>query len=167
MPQKVFEPEYLGRSRIFDGKKGNPFEQPVLIGKSYILKLIHQVDNKIHAHPSGYYTLVTQQPLRGRQKQGEQWYWRNQMEFKMRLGTPFASAKFAATITTAERKFARSLCQSFQRSEGYKFGHIRARQKIFEITIVGGTILNLEDTPESFQLLVRKLQPLSFENYNL
>ncbi|KAK8537916.1 hypothetical protein V6N13_096284 [Hibiscus sabdariffa] len=64
----IFEPEYLGKSRIFDGRMGDPFEQPVIIGKSYILKLIHQVDDKIHGRSSGHYALVTQQPLRGRSK---------------------------------------------------------------------------------------------------
>ncbi|KAL2224684.1 UNVERIFIED_CONTAM: DNA-directed RNA polymerase subunit beta [Sesamum indicum] len=68
----VFEPEYPGKSRIFDGRTGNPFEQPVIIGKPYILKLIHQVDDKIHGRSSGHYALVTQQPLRGRAKQGGQ-----------------------------------------------------------------------------------------------
>ena len=59
----VFEPEYPGKSRIFDGRTGDPFEQPVIIGKPYILKLIHQVDDKIHGHSSEHYALVTQQPL--------------------------------------------------------------------------------------------------------
>ncbi|KAJ0030917.1 hypothetical protein Pint_12361 [Pistacia integerrima] len=68
----VFEPEYPGKSRIFDGRTGDPFEQPVIIGKPYILKLIHQVDDKIHGRSSGHYALVTQQPLRGRSKQGGQ-----------------------------------------------------------------------------------------------
>ncbi|WMV38073.1 hypothetical protein MTR67_031458 [Solanum verrucosum] len=65
----IFELEYRGKSRIFDGRMGNAFEQPVIIGKPYILKLIHQVDDKIHSCSSGYYALVTQQPLRGRAKQ--------------------------------------------------------------------------------------------------
>ncbi|CAN6483028.1 unnamed protein product [Victoria cruziana] len=64
----VFEPEYLRMSRIFDGRTGDPFKQPVIIGKSYMLKLIHQVDDKIHGHSSGHYALVIQ-PLRGRAKQ--------------------------------------------------------------------------------------------------
>ena len=50
----------------------DPFEQPVIIGKPYILKLIHQVDDKIRGRSSGHYALVTQQPLRGRAKQGGQ-----------------------------------------------------------------------------------------------
>ncbi|KAI9174839.1 hypothetical protein LWI28_023438 [Acer negundo] len=66
----VFEPEYPGKSRIFDGRTGGPFEQPVIIRKHYILKLIHQVDDKIHGRSSGHYALVTQQSLRGRSKQG-------------------------------------------------------------------------------------------------
>ncbi|KAG5586359.1 hypothetical protein H5410_046793 [Solanum commersonii] len=48
----------------------NPFEQPVIIGKPYILKLIRQVDDNIHGRCSGHYALVTQQPLRGRAKLG-------------------------------------------------------------------------------------------------
>uniref|UniRef100_A0A803N320 DNA-directed RNA polymerase n=1 Tax=Chenopodium quinoa TaxID=63459 RepID=A0A803N320_CHEQI len=68
----VFEPEYPGKSQIFDGRTGDPFEQPVIIGNPYILKLIHQVDDKIHGSSSGHYALVTQQPLRGRAKQGGQ-----------------------------------------------------------------------------------------------
>ncbi|KAF4383751.1 hypothetical protein G4B88_020073 [Cannabis sativa] len=65
----VFEPEYPGKSRIFDGRMGDPFEQPLIIGKPYILKLIHQVNDKIRGRCSGHYALVTQQPLRGRAKQ--------------------------------------------------------------------------------------------------
>ncbi|KAK8562634.1 hypothetical protein V6N12_010708 [Hibiscus sabdariffa] len=68
----VFEPEYPGKNRIFDGRTGDPFEQPVIIGKPYILKLIYQVNDKIHGRSSGHYALVTQQPLRGRSKQGGQ-----------------------------------------------------------------------------------------------
>ncbi|CAN0929019.1 DNA-directed RNA polymerase subunit beta [Linum grandiflorum] len=68
----VFEPEYPGKTRIFDGRTGDAFERPVIIGKSYILKLIHQVDDKIHARSSGPYAHVTQQPVRGRAKKGGQ-----------------------------------------------------------------------------------------------
>jgi len=59
----IFEPEYPGKSGVFDERTGNPFEQSVIIGKPYILKLIHQVDDKIHGRSSGHYVLVTQQPL--------------------------------------------------------------------------------------------------------
>ncbi|CAI9268751.1 unnamed protein product [Lactuca saligna] len=67
----IFEPESPGKSRIFDGRTGDPFEQPVIIGKPYILKLIHQVDDKIHGRSSGHYSRLTQQPLKGRAKKGD------------------------------------------------------------------------------------------------
>ncbi|KAL2239133.1 UNVERIFIED_CONTAM: DNA-directed RNA polymerase subunit beta [Sesamum indicum] len=131
----VFEPEYPGKSRIFDGRTGNPFEQPVIIGKPYILKLIHQVDDKIHGRSSGHYALVTQQPLRGRAKQGGQRV--GEMEVWALEG--FGVAHILQEMLT------------------YKSDHIRARQEVLGTTIVGGTIPNPEDAPESFRLLVREL----------
>nr|YP_009688950.1 DNA-directed RNA polymerase beta subunit [Paris japonica]QEL51581.1 DNA-directed RNA polymerase beta subunit [Paris japonica] len=137
----VFEPEYPGKSRIFDGRTGDPFEQPVLIGKSYILKLIHQVDDKIHGRSSGHYALVTQQPLRGRAKQGGQRV--GEMEVWALEG--FGVAHILQEILT------------------YKSDHIRARQEVLGATIIGGTVPNPEDAPESFRLLVRELRSLALE----
>nr|YP_009406386.1 RNA polymerase beta subunit [Lobelia urens]ASA38818.1 RNA polymerase beta subunit [Lobelia urens] len=137
----VFEPEYPGKSKIFDGRTGDPFEQPVLIGKPYILKLIHQVDDKIHGRSSGHYTLVTQQPLRGRAKQGGQRV--GEMEVWALEG--FGVAHILQEMLT------------------YKSDHIRARQEILGTTIIGGTIANPEDAPESFRLLVRELRSLALE----
>nr|WCF66316.1 RNA polymerase beta subunit [Paris mairei] len=137
----VFEPEYPGKSRIFDGRTGDPFEQPVLIGKSYILKLIHQVDDKIHGRSSGHYTLVTQQPLRGRAKQGGQRV--GEMEVWALEG--FGVAHILQEMLT------------------YKSDHIRTRQELLGATIIGGTLPNPEDAPESFRLLVRELRSLALE----
>nr|YP_010981269.1 RNA polymerase beta subunit [Chroesthes longifolia]WOE90447.1 RNA polymerase beta subunit [Chroesthes longifolia] len=137
----VFEPEYPGKSRIFDGRTGNPFEQPVLIGKPYILKLIHQVDDKIHGRSSGHYALVTQQPLRGRAKQGGQRV--GEMEVWALEG--FGVAHILQEMLT------------------YKSDHIRARQEALGTTIIGGTIPNPKDAPESFRLLVRELRSLALE----
>ncbi|KAK9080982.1 hypothetical protein Scep_031015 [Stephania cephalantha] len=137
----VFEPEYPGKSRIFDGRTGDPFEQPVIIGKSYILKLIHQVDDKIHGRSSGHYALVTQQPLRGRAKQGGQRV--GEMEVWALEG--FGVAHILQEMLT------------------YKSDHIRARQEVLGTTIIGGTIPNPEDAPESFRLLVRELRSLALE----
>nr|YP_009868451.1 RNA polymerase beta subunit [Oroxylum indicum]QKG62848.1 RNA polymerase beta subunit [Oroxylum indicum] len=137
----VFEPEYPGKSRLFDGRTGNAFEQPVIIGKPYILKLIHQVDDKIHARSSGHYALVTQQPLRGRAKQGGQRV--GEMEVWALEG--FGVAHILQEMLT------------------YKSDHIRARRKILGTTIIGGTIPNPEDAPESFRLLVRELRSLALE----
>jgi DNA-directed RNA polymerase subunit beta len=65
----LFNPNSPGKIRLFDGRTGQCFKQPVTVGCSYILKLVHQVDEKIHARSTGPYSLVTQQPLRGRSKQ--------------------------------------------------------------------------------------------------
>nr|YP_009764157.1 RNA polymerase beta subunit [Maytenus guangxiensis]YP_010456640.1 RNA polymerase beta subunit [Gymnosporia graciliramula]YP_010456728.1 RNA polymerase beta subunit [Gymnosporia orbiculata]YP_010456816.1 RNA polymerase beta subunit [Maytenus confertiflora]QIS90911.1 RNA polymerase beta subunit [Maytenus guangxiensis]UUA67823.1 RNA polymerase beta subunit [Gymnosporia graciliramula]UUA67911.1 RNA polymerase beta subunit [Gymnosporia orbiculata]UUA67999.1 RNA polymerase beta subunit [Maytenu len=137
----VFEPEYPGKSRIFDGRTGNPFEQPVIIGKPYILKLIHQVDDKIHGRSSGHYALVTQQPLRGRAKQGGQ-----------RIGEMEVWALEGFGVS-----------HILQEMLTYKSDHIKARQEVLSTTIVGGTIPKPEDAPESFRLLVRELRSLALE----
>ncbi|KAB2069507.1 hypothetical protein ES319_A08G099300v1, partial [Gossypium barbadense] len=137
----VFEPEYPGKSRIFDGRTGGPFEQPVIIGKPYILKLIHQVDDKIHERSSGHYALVTQQPLRGRSKQGGQWVG----EIEVWALEGFGVAHILQEMLT------------------YKSDHSRARQEVLGTTIIGGTIPKPEDAPESFRLLVRELRSLALE----
>lgn len=137
----VLEPEYPGKSRIFDGRTGDTFEKPVLIGKPYILKLIHQVDDKIHGRSSGHYALVTQQPLRGRAKQGGQRV--GEMEVWALEG--FGVAHILQEILT------------------YKSDHMSARQEVLGTTIIGRTISSPEDAPESFRLLVRELRSLALE----
>nr|YP_009994522.1 RNA polymerase beta subunit [Cuscuta pedicellata]QNP08601.1 RNA polymerase beta subunit [Cuscuta pedicellata] len=137
----AFEPEYPGKSIIFDGRTGNPFEQPILMGKAYIFKLIHQVDDKLHARSSGHYALVTQQPLRGRAKKGGQRV--GEMEVWALEG--FGVAHILQEMLT------------------YKSDHIRARQQVLGTTIVGGTIPHPKNTPESFRLLVRELRSLALE----
>nr|YP_009141419.1 RNA polymerase beta subunit [Lathyrus odoratus]AIL55945.1 RNA polymerase beta subunit [Lathyrus odoratus] len=137
----IFEPEYPGKSRIFDGRTGNPFEQPVIIGKPYILKLIHQVDDKIHGRSSGHYALVTQQPLKGRAKQGGQRV--GEMEVWALEG--FGVAHILQEMLT------------------YKSDHIKGRQEVLGTTIIGGTIPKPVDAPESFRLLVRELRSLALE----
>nr|QBC71336.1 RNA polymerase beta subunit [Anacampseros filamentosa] len=137
----VFEPEYPGKSRIFDGRTGDPFEQPVIVGNPYILKLIHQVDDKIHGRSSGPYALVTQQPLRGRAKKGGQRV--GEMEVWALEG--FGVAHILQEMLT------------------YKSDHIKARQEVFGTTLIGGTIPKPEGAPESFRLLVRELRSLALE----
>nr|YP_008994387.1 RNA polymerase beta subunit [Viviania marifolia]AGV02816.1 RNA polymerase beta subunit [Viviania marifolia] len=137
----IFEPEYPGKSRIFDGRTGDPFEQPVIIGKPYILKLIHQVDDKIHGRSSGRYALVTQQPLRGRAKQGGQRV--GEMEVWALEG--FGVAHILQEMLT------------------YKSDHIRVRQEVLGTTIIGATIPKPKDSPESFRLLIRELRSLALE----
>ena len=68
----LFDPNNPGKQHIFDGRTGDLFDQPVLVGYSYIFKLNHLVDDKIHARSVGPYSAVTQQPLGGRSKLGGQ-----------------------------------------------------------------------------------------------
>jgi DNA-directed RNA polymerase subunit beta len=68
----LFNPSNPGKMRIFDGRTGESFHQPVTVGIAYMLKLVHMVDDKINARSTGPYSLVTQQPLRGRARQGGQ-----------------------------------------------------------------------------------------------
>uniref|UniRef100_A0A803MIM8 DNA-directed RNA polymerase n=1 Tax=Chenopodium quinoa TaxID=63459 RepID=A0A803MIM8_CHEQI len=107
----------------------------------YILKLIHQVDDKIHGRSSGHYALVTQQPLRGRAKQGGQRV--GEMEVWALEG--FGVAHILQEMLT------------------YKSDHIKARKEVLGTTIIGGKIPNPEDAPESFRLLVRELRSLALE----
>nr|YP_010538785.1 RNA polymerase beta subunit [Valeriana jatamansi]UYF12314.1 RNA polymerase beta subunit [Valeriana jatamansi] len=137
----VFEPEYPGKSRIFDGRTGDPFEQPVIIGKPYMLKLIHQVDDKIHGRASGQYVVVTQQPIKGRANGGGQRV--GEMEVWALEG--FGVAHILQEMLT------------------YKSDHMRTRQKLLGTILIGGRIPNPENAPESFRLLVRELRSLALE----
>ncbi|KAI3670190.1 hypothetical protein L1987_88077 [Smallanthus sonchifolius] len=137
----IFEPESPGKSRIFDGRTGDPFEQSVIIGKPYILKLIHQVDDKIHGRSSGRYSRLTQQPLKGRAKKGGQRV--GEMEVWALEG--FGVAYILQEMLT------------------YKSDHIRARQEVLGTIIFGGRIPTPEDAPESFRLFVRELRSLALE----
>ncbi|MGB0276498.1 MAG: DNA-directed RNA polymerase subunit beta, partial [Synechococcus sp.] len=68
----VYDPEDPGKLQLRDGRTGLPFDQPVAVGYSHFLKLVHLVDDKIHARSTGPYSLVTQQPLGGKAQQGGQ-----------------------------------------------------------------------------------------------
>ena len=68
----LFEPNSPGKSYIFDGRTATVFQQPVTVGYPYMLKLIHQVQDKLHARHIGPYATKTQQPLRGKRNQGGQ-----------------------------------------------------------------------------------------------
>ncbi|CAN6455213.1 unnamed protein product [Victoria cruziana] len=130
-----YEQEASRKLMFFELYEANPFEQPVIIGKSYMLKLIHQVDDKISRCSSGNYALVTQQPLRGRAKQGGQRV--GEMEFWALEG--FGVAHILQEMLT------------------YKSDHIRAHQEVLGTTIVGRRIPNPKGAPESFLLLIWEL----------
>jgi DNA-directed RNA polymerase subunit beta len=68
----IFNPRHPGKSYIFNGKNGERFEQPISIGYAYILKLIHLIEDKLNARLIGPYSIISQQPVKGKSKKGGQ-----------------------------------------------------------------------------------------------
>jgi len=68
----LFEPDHPGKMKLFDGRTGIPFDQAITVGCTYMLKLVHLVDDKLHARSTGPYSAITQQPVRGRSRNGGQ-----------------------------------------------------------------------------------------------
>lgn len=135
----LFEPHHPGKIKLFDGRTGIPFDQPITVGCAYILKLVHLVDDKIHARATGPYSAVTQQPVRGRSRNGGQ-----------RLGEMevWALQAYGAAYTLQELLTLKS-----DDIEGRK-------QAVFQIyankPLTSGR-------PESFKVLLRELQALCFD----
>jgi DNA-directed RNA polymerase subunit beta len=141
----LFEPDFPGKTRIFDGRTGEAFDQPVTVGKAYILKLIHQVDDKIHARSTGPYALVTQQPLRGRANHGGQRI--GEMEVWAIEG--FGAANILQEMLTI------------------KSDHITARSKVLGAIVSGEPVPKPSGPSECFRLLVRELRCLGIQiNHN-
>jgi len=136
----LFQPESPGKSILFDGRTGYPFDQPVTVGYPYILKLVHLVDDKIHARSTGPYSLVTQQPLGGRSKHGGQ-----------RLGEMevWALEGFGAAYTLQELLTIKS-------------DDMRGRNLAF-MSIIRGNLLPKPGVPESFKVLVCELRGLCLD----
>jgi DNA-directed RNA polymerase subunit beta len=132
----LFQPEHPGKMRLFDGRTGQAFDQAITVGQPYMLKLIHMVDDKIHARSTGPYSLITQQPLRGRSKQGGQ-----------RLGEMevWALEGFGAAYT-------------LQEILTFKSDDILGRNQVMDY-LLDGTQIKV-GTPESFRVLTRELQAL-------
>jgi DNA-directed RNA polymerase beta subunit len=132
----LFNPNFPGKIHLFDGCTGNPFDQHITVGQAYILKLVHLVDEKIHARSTGPYSLVTQQPLRGRSKHGGQ-----------RLGEMevWALEGFGAAFTLQELLTIKS-------------DDMKGRHKVIDSILKNKPILL--GMPESFKVLVRELQSL-------
>jgi DNA-directed RNA polymerase beta subunit len=135
----LFDPNTPGKMRLFDGRTFESFDQPVTVGVAYMLKLVHMVDDKLHMRSSGPYSLVTQQPLRGRAKQGGQ-----------RLGEMevWAIEGYGAAFILLEMLTVKS-------------DDMSGRQ-----TLWAKLILNKEldmGTPESFKVLVCELQALCLD----
>nr|YP_009240194.1 RNA polymerase beta chain [Sciadopitys verticillata]AMO00761.1 RNA polymerase beta chain [Sciadopitys verticillata]BAK86738.1 RNA polymerase beta chain [Sciadopitys verticillata]BAW34613.1 RNA polymerase beta chain [Sciadopitys verticillata]BCK60782.1 RNA polymerase beta chain [Sciadopitys verticillata] len=137
----AFEPDHPGKHRLIDGRTGNIFEQPVTIGIAYMLKLCHQVDDKIHARSSGFYERITQQPMKGKSRQGGQRV--GEMEVWALEG--FGVAYISHEILTL------------------KSDHIDARKEVFGAILTGEPIPKPDTATESFRLLIRELRSLALE----
>jgi len=129
-----------GKVTLYDGKTGKPFENPVTVGIGYIMKLVHMVDEKVHARSTGPYSLVTQQPLGGKAQMGGQ-----------RLGEMevWALEAYGAAHTLQEMLTIKS-------------DDVIGRAKAFE-AIVKGTDIPESTVPESFKVLVKELNGLGLK----
>ncbi|NDG02068.1 MAG: DNA-directed RNA polymerase subunit beta, partial [Synechococcaceae bacterium WBB_34_004] len=136
----VFNPDNPGKIQLVDGRTGEPFDQPVTVGRAYILKLVHLVDDKIHARSTGPYSLVTQQPLGGKAQQGGQ-----------RLGEMevWALEAYGAAYTLQELLTVKS-------------DDMQGRNEALN-AIVKGKPIPRPGTPESFKVLMRELQSLGLD----
>jgi|AGTN01.1.fsa_nt_gi DNA-directed RNA polymerase, beta subunit len=129
-----------GKVPLYDGRTGNAFDSLVTVGKIYMMKLVHLVDDKIHARSTGPYSLVTQQPLGGKAQFGGQ-----------RLGEMecWALEAFGAAY-------------SLQEMLTIKSDDVNGRSKAYE-SIVKGENLKRPGIPESFKVLVRELQSIGLD----
>jgi DNA-directed RNA polymerase subunit beta len=135
-----FAPEHPGKIMVYDGRTGEPFDRPVTVGMAYMLKLVHLVDDKIHARSTGPYSLVTQQPLGGKAQQGGQRF--GEMEV-------WALEAYGAAYTLQELLTVKS-------------DDMQGRNEALN-AIVKGKPIPRPGTPESFKVLMRELQSLGLD----
>ena len=129
-----------GKTILYDGRTGEPFENPVTVGYMYFLKLHHLVDDKMHARSVGPYSLVTQQPLGGKAQFGGQRF--GEMEV-------WALEAYGAANTLQEILTVKS-------------DDIVGRVKTYE-AIVKGTNIPAPGVPESFKVLIKELKSLALD----
>ncbi|HEY1524012.1 MAG TPA: DNA-directed RNA polymerase subunit beta [Solirubrobacteraceae bacterium] len=129
-----------GKVRLFNGRSGQPFEEQVTVGHMYILKLLHLVDDKIHARSTGPYSLVTQQPLGGKAQFGGQRF--GEMEV-------WALEAYGAAYTLQEMLTIKS-------------DDTVGRVKAYEAIVKGENIAE-PSIPESFKVLLKEMQSLALD----
>ena len=129
-----------GKTTLYDGRTGDPFENPVTVGYMYFLKLHHLVDDKMHARSTGPYSLVTQQPLGGKAQFGGQRF--GEMEV-------WALEAYGAANTLQEILTVKS-------------DDVVGRVKTYE-SIVKGNNIPAPGVPESFKVLIKELQSLALD----
>ncbi|MFI6792781.1 DNA-directed RNA polymerase subunit beta, partial [Nonomuraea sp. NPDC050383] len=126
-----------GKARLFDGRSGEPFPYPISVGYIYILKLLHLVDDKIHARSTGPYSMITQQPLGGKAQFGGQRF--GEMEV-------WALEAYGAAYALQELLTIKS-------------DDVLGRVKVYE-AIVKGENIPEPGIPESFKVLIKEMQSL-------
>ena len=141
---KLLSDSSPGKVVLKDGRSGQPFDNPITVGKPYILKLIHLVDDKIHARSIGPYSVITQQPLGGRSREGGQRF--GEMEV-------WALEAYGAAYTLQELLTLKS-------------DDIPGRLKAYK-AIVGLHQLPSPGIPESFRVLLRELRSLAVDIHAL
>ena len=129
-----------GKTTLYDGRTGDPFDHPVTVGVMYMLKLHHLVDDKIHARSTGPYSLVTQQPLGGKAQFGGQRF--GEMEV-------WALEAYGAAYTLQEMLTVKS-------------DDVVGRVKTYE-AIVKGENVPEPGVPEGFKVLIKELQSLGLD----
>jgi DNA-directed RNA polymerase subunit beta len=129
--------DQTGKARLFDGRSGEPFPEPVAVGYMYILKLHHLVDDKIHARSTGPYSMITQQPLGGKAQFGGQRF--GEMEV-------WALEAYGAAYALQELLTIKS-------------DDVVGRVKVYE-AIVKGENIPEPGIPESFKVLIKEMQSL-------
>ncbi|GIH69619.1 DNA-directed RNA polymerase subunit beta [Sphaerimonospora thailandensis] len=126
-----------GKARLYDGRSGEPFPHPISVGYIYILKLLHLVDDKIHARSTGPYSMITQQPLGGKAQFGGQRF--GEMEV-------WALEAYGAAYALQELLTIKS-------------DDVLGRVKVYE-AIVKGENIPEAGIPESFKVLIKEMQSL-------
>jgi len=129
-----------GKVLLRDGRTGEPFEREIVVGYMYLMKLIHLVDDKMHARSTGPYSLITQQPLGGKAQFGGQRF--GEMEV-------WALEAYGAAYTLQELLTLKS-------------DDVIGRSKVYE-SIIKGRPAGKPGTPESFKVLVKELRSLSLD----
>src|SRR4029434_1388097 len=126
--------------KLFDGRTGDPFDQEVVVGYIYMMKLGHQVADKMHARSTGLYSLVTQQPLGGKAQFGGQRF--GEMEV-------WALEAYGAAYTLQEMLTVKS-------------DDVQGRTKVYESIVKGEHAIDA-GMPESFNVLVKEIRSLGID----
>jgi len=126
-----------GKTQLFNGRTGDPYDQPTMVGFSYILKLAHLVDDKIHARSTGPYSMITQQPLGGKAQ--------------------FGGQRFGEMEVWALEAYGAAYC--LQELLTIKSDDVLGRVRVYEAIVKGDNIPE-PGIPESFKVLIKEMQAL-------